>query len=290
MLRFELPTDRVDYLDLAFPAGGPGLVARWGTQVTPFTVGAWDGPGTRAGWQLTDGRLVLSPDGEWVSVFDKRAGEVRITRVGAKGPTAVVDRDKGADNVCTAVAPGGVAVAWKDGPLTVVRALPGGEPVARVKSGWGIDLRFSPGGRWLTEEGERVFRVFDRTNNYRVFARIPTPRYTLAEVADGLTAVVNAPDSRTVAVWDLWDLSSKSATASLQAGGQVSALAVSADGQRVLTGNTDGEVTLWDAAGARRQRYDWGVKVPIAATFARDGMRAAVGGTDGRIVVWDLDD
>jgi hypothetical protein len=58
----------------------------------------------------------------------------------------------------------------------------------------------------------------------------------------------------------------------------------------VLTGNTDGEVTLWDAAGARLQRYDWGVKVPIAAAFARDGMRAAVGGTDGRIVVWDLAD
>jgi hypothetical protein len=76
----------------------------------------------------------------------------------------------------------------------------------------------------------------------------------------------------------------------LQAGGGVSALAISADGRRVLTGNREGEVTLWDAAGARLYRYDWGVKVPIAAAFARDGMRAAVGGTDGRILVWDLDD
>jgi hypothetical protein len=175
MLRFELPTDRVDYLQLAFPVAGPGLVARWGTQITPYTVAAWDGPDTPPCWQLTDGGLCLSPDGEWVSVFDKGAGEVRITRVGASGPTAVVDRDKGAGNVWTAVAPGGVAVAWKDDAFTVVRALPGGEPVARVKSGWGVDLRFSPGGRWLTERGQRVFRVFDRTNNYRVFARIRTP-------------------------------------------------------------------------------------------------------------------
>jgi WD40 repeat protein len=151
----------------------------------------------------------------------------------------------------------------------------------------GVDLRFSPGGRWLTEEGQRVFRLVDRKNNYRVFARIPTPRHKLADITDGLTAVVTAPDRSTVAVWDL---SSKSATAALQVGGWVSALAISPDGQRVLTGNTDGEVTLWDAAGPLRQRYDWGVKVPIAATFARDGMRAAVGGTDGRIVVWDLDD
>jgi DNA-binding beta-propeller fold protein YncE len=156
-----------------------------------------------------------------------------------------------------------------------------------VKSGWGVDLRVSPGGRWLTEEGQRVLRVFDRNDNYRMFARIPTPRHTLADITDGLTAVVTAPDRSTVTVWDL---SSKSATAALPVGGWVSALAVSPDGRQVLTGNTDGELTLWDAAGTPRQRYDWGVKAPIAATFARDGMRAAVGGTDGRIVVWDLDD
>jgi WD40 repeat protein len=222
-----------------------------------------------------------------VSVFDKEAGEVRITRVGAQGPAAVVGRDGGADNVWTAVAPGGVAVAWKDGQLTLVRALPCGEPVARVKSGWGYDLRFSPGGRWLTEHGERVFRVFDRTNGYRAFARVPTPRHALAEVTDGLTAVVTVPDRSTVSVWDL---SGKSATAALPVGGWVSALAVSADGRRVLTGNTDGEVTLWDAAGTRLRRYEWGVTVPIAAAFARDGLRAAVGGTGGQIVVWDLDD
>lgn len=287
MLRYELPTDRVDYLQLALLAAGPGLVARWGTQSTPFTVAAWDNPGMPPGWQITDHPLHLSPDGEWVSVFDKSAGKVRITRVGAQGPAAVVGRDRRAENVWTAVAPGGVAVAWKDDALTLVRALPGGELVARVKSGWGYDLRFSPGGRWLTESGQRVFRVFDRANNYRVFARVPTPRFILADVTDGVTAVVTAADGSTVAVWDL---SSKSATAALQVGGSVSALAISADGQRVLTGNTDGEVTLWDAAGARLQRYAWGVKVPIAAAFARDGMRAAVGGADGQIVVWDLDD
>lgn len=287
MLNFELPTDRVEYLQLALPADGPGLVASWGTQTTPFTVAVWDNPGTPPGWQITDRPLTLSPDGEWVSVFDQGAGEVRITRVGARAPAAVVDRDGRAGNVWTAVAPGGVAVAWKDDSLTLVRALPGGEPISLVKSGWGMDLRFSPGGRWLTELGERAFRVFDRTNDYRVFARIPTPRHKLAEVADGLTAVVTTPDRGRVAVWDL---SSKSATATLQVGGWVSALAISADGQRVLTGNADGEVTLWDSAGTPLQRYDWGVKVPIAAAFARDGMRAVVGGTDGQIVVWDLDD
>jgi DNA-binding beta-propeller fold protein YncE len=198
----------------------------------------------------------------------------------------VVGRDKKADNVWTAVAPGGAAVAWKDDGFTVVRALPGGEPVARVKSGFGYDLRFSPGGRWLTEHGERVFRVFDRHNGYRVFARIRMPSFMLADVTDGLTAVVNAAKS-TVAVWDL---SGKSPKATLPVGGSESALAVSADGRRVLTANLEGEVTLWDATGTRLQRYDWGLETPIAVAFARDGTRAAAGGTDGRIVVWDLDE
>lgn len=287
MLHIELPTDQIDYLQLAFPATGPGLVVRWGTQFTPFTVAVWDNLGAPPSWQLTDRPLHLSPDGGWVSVFDRSAGEVRITRVGAPRTEAVLDRDRNAKSVWTAVAPNGGVIAWKDDLLTVVRALPGGEPVAQVRSGWGFDLRFSPCGRWLTETGERVFRVFDRTNNYRVFARIRTPRYALADVTDGLTAVAATPDMNTVAVWDL---SSNSATASLQVGSQVSALAISTDGQRVLTGNMDGEVTLWDAAGTQLQRYDWGVEMPIAAAFARDGMRAAVGGTNRRIVVWDLDD
>jgi WD40 repeat protein len=158
--------------------------------------------------------------------------------------------------------------------------------VAQVKAGWGYDLRFSPGGRWLSEVGERVIRVFDRANNYRVFARIPAPRYIRAEVSDGLTAVVTGPDNTVV----VWDLSSKSAMATLPVGGTVSALALSTDGRRVLTGTTEGEVTLWDASGARLQRYDWGVDTPIAAAFAPDGTRAAVGGIDRRILVWDLDD
>jgi hypothetical protein len=50
MIRFELPTDRIDYLQLALPAAGPGLVARWGTQITPFTVATWSTPDTPPGW------------------------------------------------------------------------------------------------------------------------------------------------------------------------------------------------------------------------------------------------
>jgi WD40 repeat protein len=87
----------------------------------------------------------------------------------------------------------------------------------------------------------------------------------------------------------MWDDATRP-TASLPVGGTVRALAISADGKQVLTGNLEGDVTLWDSAGALLRRYDWGVKSPIAAAFAADGLRAAVGGADGQIVIWDLDD
>ena len=290
MQRFELPTDRAEYLQLAFPASGAGLVALWRSRNTPLTVAAWDQPGAPPVWQLTDLLLHLSPDGEWVSVFDKPAGKVRIIPVGAERPVAVMARDKGAENVWTAVAPGGTAVAWKDGKndaFTHVYGIPGGETVARVKTGFGYDLRFSPGGRWLTERGDGVFRVLDRTDGYRVLARIPAPSHVLPEVTDGPTAVVATEDGSAVAVRDL---SAKSVVATLPVVGAVSALAISPDGRRVLTGTGHGETILWDAAGTQLRRYAWGVKTPIAAAFARDGLRAAVGGRGGQIVVWDLDD
>ena len=148
-------------------------------------------PRAKPDWKITDKNLHLSPDGEWVSVFGKSVGEVQIIRIGARKPIAVVPRDKKADNAWTTVAPKGAAVAWKDKGFTVVRALPGGEPIARVKSGFGYDLRFSAGGQWLTEVGEQVFRVFDRSNSYKVIARIPAPSFILADVS-GETAVVTS--------------------------------------------------------------------------------------------------
>lgn len=283
MLRFQLPTDRIEYLQLAFPAAGYQLVARWGTQTGPFTVAAWDDFAKPPVWELTDGpALELSPDGEWVSVFHKYSETVTITRVGASIPHAIVQRAK-SDNVWTAVAPGGDAIAWKEDAFTVVRTVPGGEPVARVKTGWAVDFRFSPGGRWLTEKGQKVLRVFDRSNNYRVVARIPMTRHGLAEFSDGMTAVVTTARDTV----EVWELPSKSPSAQL--GGWLSALAVSADGRRVLTGTTEGDIVLWDASGARLREYSWGVTTPIAAAFDAEGMRAAVGGTDRQVVVWDLD-
>jgi WD40 repeat protein len=285
MLQFNLPTDRVDYLQLVLPASGLGLIAEWGSGHTEFTAAIWNAPDSPPNWQLTDRRLNLSPDGEWVSVFDQDLGVVRVTQVGAAEPMVSLPRNKQEVNVWTAVAPGGVAVAWKDDPFTVVRALPGGEEIARIKAGWGVDLRFSPGNRWLTEHGSRVFRVFDRANNYKVIGRIKAQRHMLAEVTDGTTAVVLTEKD----ALSIWDLSQKLPKAKLPVGIFTSALAVSTDGEWILTGNTKGEVILWDATGAKLKEYNWNIKVPIAAAFSRDKLRAAIGGTDGKVVVWDLD-
>ena len=70
--------------------------------------------------------------------------------------------------------------------------------------------------------------------------------------------------------------------------GSVSSVAFSPDGQRLASGDADGAVRVWDAAGGEEvlwlgARVDavWGV------AFSADGGRLASGGDDGLVTVWD---
>ena len=70
----------------------------------------------------------------------------------------------------------------------------------------------------------------------------------------------------------------------------VQALAVSADGRRVLTGGRDKTVRLWDVPARRpTARWDFGVGTINDVAFSSDGLMAAVAGSNKLAVVWDLD-
>jgi WD40 repeat protein/serine/threonine protein kinase len=70
---------------------------------------------------------------------------------------------------------------------------------------------------------------------------------------------------------------------------QVSAVAVSADGARLVTGAQDGMVRLWDAATSRPMeppmRHGGHVR---SVAFAADGKTILSGGNDGAVQRWDL--
>jgi WD40 repeat protein len=105
------------------------------------------------------------------------------------------------------------------------------------------------------------------------------------------------PDGQTLAVLlnrcvVLWDVERGRERARLEGQGRLTgALAVSPDGQFILTAGQDHTVHLWDANTAVcRASFDWKVGVVGAVAFAPDGMTAAAGGERGEIVIWDVDE
>jgi hypothetical protein len=72
-------------------------------------------------------------------------------------------------------------------------------------------------------------------------------------------------------------------------GSEITAVAVSPDNRRVLSGHDDGTLVLWDVTNRQRLQQFKGHTGPIAAaTFTPDGRRALSSSDDGTVRVWGL--
>ena len=73
-------------------------------------------------------------------------------------------------------------------------------------------------------------------------------------------------------------------------GGDVSALAFSPDGRRLLVGIRSGDCAFHDpAAGQQCAAFDWGIGPIHSVAFSPDGLTCAAGGENGQVVIWDVD-
>jgi sugar lactone lactonase YvrE len=71
---------------------------------------------------------------------------------------------------------------------------------------------------------------------------------------------------------------------------QVNAVALTPDGQRLLTASHDGSIRTWDAStGDPGPAFDWGIGAVTAVAFAPDGLTCAAAGLNGKVVVWDVE-
>jgi len=71
---------------------------------------------------------------------------------------------------------------------------------------------------------------------------------------------------------------------------EITSMAFTPDGKRLLTGGSDELVRVWDTATWQViARYDWKVGPIHSVTVSPDGGIAAAGGDKSRVVVWDLD-
>ncbi|MDW8266024.1 MAG: c-type cytochrome domain-containing protein [Gemmataceae bacterium] len=120
------------------------------------------------------------------------------------------------------------------------------------------------------------------------------PLHIYDDLARYVTAVVPFSDGRRAAVaggpWvRVVDLETGAELSKLDGHtAPVASVAISPDGQRLLTGSDDGSVRLWNVSGGKPLRTLAAHQGPVRSlAFAPDGRRAVSGGD--AVVVWDLE-
>ena len=185
-------------------------------------------------------------------------------------------------------------------------------------------LRFQPLNPTLTRKQQPWVRDPDERNGVRLATSLeftPDSKYIAAGCGDGevrlltfasgrLRGTLNFPElerinksvrglrftenSSLLAVQSggriaVFSLEQKSTAAQLQPT-ELTDMAFTPDGRRMLTGGMDKLVRVWDTTTWKEiAQYDWKIGPIHSVTVSPDGLTAAAGGDKSRVVVWDVE-
>lgn len=249
--------------------------------------------------------LEYAPDGRFI-LTGSRDGTARIWQAADGAPVLTVTHPEFAclpPNVqpCyiygVAWSPDGTrfATVGRDGRVVVWESATG-NPLLALSAGLGsvADVAFSPDGRWLASghaAGQAV--LWDTASGQQVA--------TLDAESDIVEAVAFSPDTRRLVtasaggallVWDLTNAPAQVAIEDELFGhvGGVYRAAYSPDGRYILSGSTDKQIKLWDAATLETRLTLTGHTDRVYAVDMNPaGTRLISGGADGTLRLYTLD-
>ena len=125
-------------------------------------------------------------------------------------------------------------------------------------------------------------------------SQMPQHIATLSGHTDGIFSVALSPDGTTLAsgaadgTVKLWDVATKTNTATFRSATSVRSVAFSPDGTTLASGAADGTVKLWDVATKTNTATFRSATSVRSVAFSPDGTTLASGSADGTVKLWDM--
>jgi WD40 repeat protein/DNA-binding SARP family transcriptional activator len=197
--------------------------------------------------------IAWHPDGDMLAVTGYGAGATYLADTRGSVVRSVLEQD-GFAATGVAISPDGTRMATSRNPMG-----------ANVNE-WGVTI-------WDWQTGARV-------------AESDVHGEALAFSPDGRTLLVGSPSGEAVLLDAATGRTRQTLSGHL---GGVLAVAYSADGSRLATGDGEGRLRLWDAAGSLLGALPGHGAFVTGLAFSPDGSRLASAGFDGVARVWALD-